>query len=168
MLSDSGNFGTLDHVQALKWIRKNIDAFGGDPHNVTITGESAGAHNVMNMVVSPLGKGLFRQAMSQSGGMTTKTPVFARTLANGTIEKVIIYKDKVDAATAKSRREQMETEESLEEYLRLTEPPIFFLALYGAMGTYDGIEDGTVIPVGGWMPAIKTGKYNKVPIILRV
>lgn len=62
-LTDSGNFGTLDHAQALKWIHKNIDAFGGNPHNVTVTGESAGAHNTMNMVISPLGKGLFHLSL---------------------------------------------------------------------------------------------------------
>jgi para-nitrobenzyl esterase len=67
-LSDSGNFGTLDHAQALRWIKENIDAFGGDPFNVTVTGESAGAHNTMNMVISPLGKGLFHQAMSRAAG----------------------------------------------------------------------------------------------------
>ncbi|MGQ9857218.1 MAG: carboxylesterase family protein [Thermodesulfobacteriota bacterium] len=63
-LADSGNFGTLDHMQALKWIRHNIKAFGGDLKRVTITGESAGGHNVMNLVISPLSKGLFQRAMS--------------------------------------------------------------------------------------------------------
>jgi para-nitrobenzyl esterase len=166
--TDSGNFGTLDHAQALKWVRKNIDAFGGDPHNVTITGESAGGHNVMNMVVSPLGKGLFRRAMSESGGMYTKPTAYARNLANTTIERVIRYKEEVDAATATQRRIEMENNGTLEAYLRPIDAGTFFLAIikYGSLVTYDGIEDGTVIPVGGWMPAIKAGKYNKVPIIL--
>jgi para-nitrobenzyl esterase len=113
-LSDSGNFGTLDHTQALKWIHENIGAFGGDPHNVTITGESAGAHNVMNMVVSPLGKHLFHQAMSESGGMVTVTTASARVAADGYIEKLIRYKENVDAATAKIRRIAMETDGTLE------------------------------------------------------
>jgi para-nitrobenzyl esterase len=167
-LTDSGNFGTLDHAQALKWIHRNIASFGGDPHNVTITGESAGSHNVMNMVISPLGKGLFRRAMSESGGMYTKPTAYARSLADTTIECVIRYQEGVDAATATQRRIAMENNGTLEDYLRPIDAGTFFLAIikYWSLPTYDGIEDGAVIPVGGWMPAIKAGKYNKVPIIL--
>ena len=168
ILSDSGNFGTLDHAQALKWIHKNIDAFGGNPHNVTVTGESAGAHNTMNMVISPLGKGLFHRAMSESGGMATVTTASARTSANDYIEKLIRFKENVDAATAKARRIAMETDGTLEAYLRAAAAGDFFLALlkYGSVPTFSAIEDGTVMPVGGWIPAIQAGKYNKVPIIL--
>jgi para-nitrobenzyl esterase len=168
MLSDSGNFGTLDHAQALNWIHDNIAAFGGNPRNVTITGESAGGHNVMNMVVSPVSKGLFHRAMVESGGMYTKTPVYARNVANSTIEQVIRYVDKVDAPTATQRRIQKETDGTLNAYLRSIDSGTFFLAIvtYGSLGTYDGIEDGTVIPVGGWMPTIKAAKHNIVPIIL--
>lgn len=63
----SGNFGTLDIIQSLKWVQKNIDAFGGDANNVTIFGESAGGRNVYSMLASPLAKGLFHKAISQSG-----------------------------------------------------------------------------------------------------
>ncbi len=167
-LTDSGNFGTLDHAQALKWIHRNIDAFGGNPHNVTVTGESAGAHNTMNMVISPLGKGLFRRAMSESGGMQTVTTASARASANDYIEKLIRFKENVDAATAKARRIAMETDGTLEAYLRAVAAGDFFLALlkYGSVPTFPAIEDGTVMPVGGWIPAIQAGKYNKMPIIL--
>lgn len=168
-LSDSGNFGTLDHIQGLKWIKENIDAFGGDPHNITITGESAGGHNVMNLVISPLAKGLFHKAMSESGGMYTKNTEFARNLANRTIEMVIMYKEGKTAAEALALRIAMENDGTLESYLRSIDAGTFFLALIkigGSIGTYDGIEDGTVLPIGGWMPAIKAGEYNKVPIIL--
>jgi para-nitrobenzyl esterase len=168
MLTDSGNFGTLDHAQALKWIQKNIAAFGGNPHNVTVTGESAGAHNTMNMVISPLGKGLFHRAMSESGGMVTVTTASARSSANDYIEKLIRLKENVDAATAQARRMTMEADGTLEGYLRAANAGDFFLALlkYGSVPTFSAIEDGTVMPPGGWMPAIKAGKYNKMPIIL--
>lgn len=63
-MSNSGNFGTLDQIQALKWVKNNIAAFGGNPDNVTIAGQSAGGHNVMNLFISPIAAGLFHKAVS--------------------------------------------------------------------------------------------------------
>jgi para-nitrobenzyl esterase len=64
----SGNYGLLDMIAALKWIKKNIAAFGGAPNKVTIFGESAGGIAVSMLCASPLAKGLFQGAISQSGG----------------------------------------------------------------------------------------------------
>lgn len=64
----SGNYGLLDQITGLKWVKKNIDKFGGDPSKVTIFGESAGAISVSMLCASPLAKGLFRGAISESGG----------------------------------------------------------------------------------------------------
>ncbi len=63
----SGNFGTLDLVRALGWVRDNIAAFGGDPGNVTIFGESAGARDVCTLLATPTAAGLFHRAIMESG-----------------------------------------------------------------------------------------------------
>jgi para-nitrobenzyl esterase len=72
-IDKTSNFGTLDIMEALKWVRANIQKFGGDPNNITIFGESAGGNNVLSLLASPMGNGLFHKAISQSGYTTSFT-----------------------------------------------------------------------------------------------
>ncbi len=68
--ADSGNLGVLDQVEALRWVRRNIEGFGGDPGNVTIFGESAGGASVLSLMATPTGDGLFHQAIALSPSMS--------------------------------------------------------------------------------------------------
>ena len=70
-IDKTSNFGTLDIIQALKWVNNNIELFGGDSNNITIFGESAGGHNVLSLMVAPQARGLFHKAISQSGYTTS-------------------------------------------------------------------------------------------------
>jgi para-nitrobenzyl esterase len=79
----SGNYALLDQIAALEWIRRNVAAFGGDPDQVTIAGQSAGAASVHALIASPRAKGLFRRAIAQSGsgmGLRWSSRVEAETL----------------------------------------------------------------------------------------
>jgi para-nitrobenzyl esterase len=82
--ASSGNYGFLDQRAALEWVRANISAFGGDPDNVTIAGQSAGGHSVSLHLVSPASAGLFHRAIVMSGFASTRWPTLVDAEALGT------------------------------------------------------------------------------------
>ncbi|MFL1380309.1 carboxylesterase/lipase family protein [Nocardiopsis protaetiae] len=152
-VADSGNFGTLDQIEALRFVRANARAFGGDPNNVTVMGESAGAVNVWALMVSPLARGLYHKAIPLSGGLSTTAPEDARTYAE-------------DLASAAARDAGLDGVEAGVPLLeRMSDDDLVRLALrHGLDGTPAVIADGTVIP-GDPYAALGDGSNRDVPVL---
>lgn len=169
----SGDYGTLDQLKALGWVRESISAFGGDPAKVVVGGQSAGAGNTMTILVSPLSRGLFRGAVLESLGMLPYTREEADEMTNTTIESLLIRDGLApDAKAAATVRTEMEYEE-IEAYLRSKTAEEILRARrdgtdgkVGFMPSHEPIQDGYVVPTASWADAIADGAVARVPIVI--
>ncbi|MBN6038401.1 carboxylesterase/lipase family protein [Amycolatopsis sp. 195334CR] len=143
---DSGNFGTLDQIEALRFVHRNAAAFGGDAGNVTVMGESAGAVNVWALMVSPLSKGLLHKAIPLSGGWSFETPAAARTYADRFVTEAV-----GDAGDAVTRLRALPADDLIRAQVRAGDPPRV-------------LNDGTVLPVDH-RAAVAAGEYRDIPVL---
>jgi len=171
-LDKTSNFGTLDIIEALKWVNHNISLFGGDPNNVTIFGESAGGHNVLSLLVSSQAKGLFHKAISQSGYTTSYSKKDAyKPLIDATIYKHSSWNVVNNIIKEKSLTvKQIEADkEKIREILKNL-PADDFFKYYAQRASYENLplltSDGVVIPLIGLTASLSKKEYvNKVPTI---
>lgn len=167
--TDSGNFGTLDLIASLEWIRDNIEAFGGDSSNVTIAGESAGALNVLTLLMAPKARGLFHKAIAESG-YTRQPQIDPVEFAEGIARKLAISQGK--AATEKEANEFMASmgKERTAEWLRAAKPGELIQFSKSSTGSILSIPspifDGTILPSLGFAALADPSLRADVPLII--
>jgi para-nitrobenzyl esterase len=140
-----GSYAIMDQIAALKWVRSNIKAFGGDPENVTVAGESAGGVNTLTLLSTPAAKGLFARAMVESGGGWSEPTTLAKAEEAG------------QALASKLGAPADATPEQLRAL------PVDALAT--AFGRYGPIVDGRLLPVDV-TEAFAQGKNLHVPLLI--
>ena len=150
--AQSGNVGLLDQAAALKWVKNNISAFGGDPSNVTIFGESAGAGSVCSLLSMPAAKGLFRRAIAESGAASMLT---SPAKATEMTQKFMQLAGVTEVAGLKSltSKEIVQTESEL-----LSQSP-------GTITNFEPVIDGNVIPESS-LQAIAKGSASGVDLLI--
>lgn len=158
------NYGMLDAIASLKWLKKNIESLGGDPKRVTIYGQSAGAAQVYNLLTSPMATGLFTQAIIQSGGIIEKPPYEGDAANPIPIET---------AGVNFARRWHIEgTDAGALEQLRKLSPEQVTDGLHiGTMGaqatTFVGpVRDGRIASSKPLLENFASGNHAKVPLLL--
>ena len=175
----SGNYGTLDQMKALAWVKNNIAAFGGDPAKVTVGGQSAGGQAVMNLIITPKTDVLFQQAFAQSPALGQLMPLTTAAAtgdsnADALIDWLLVDDgtsvDKTAAATFRGAQ----THTWIQNYLRGKKVKKILQAAIGGPGALTGqmpvptpFMDGNVLPTTGWWETISaTGNFKKVPLII--
>ena len=149
--STYANYGLMDQQAALRWVKANIAQFGGDPANVTISGESSGAQSVLLHLISPSAAGLFQRAIVESGSLLPDIVSYATAQERGAAFARTLHCDRPSPAETVSCLRQLSVDQIQNG------APHF-------MGLPSITQDGTVI-VQSFADAILSGTFNKVPVL---
>ncbi len=161
----TGNYALLDIAKALDWVSANIDTFGGDPDNITISGFSAGGRDVMAMLISPIFKDKFHKAIAFSGGMTVADQDLSAAKIAKAIAPLAVEDGKAEDEEAAAQW-LLGTDDEVRDYLYELSPERL-CALMGNAGIRMSVfphlyMDDTVLPREGF----GTDAYNQVPVLM--
>ena len=177
----SGNYGNLDTIQALNWVRENIESFGGDSNNVTIFGESAGGYNVGALLSAKSAKGLFHKAIIQSGGVKPGDIEHSESYLQENLpwknyssrelfNQLIIEKKMASDWSSAKLVQQNLAQDEIEDLLRSATTQEIYNAYMNARINTDEMlrpfPDGTVLSESGIIDSLKSGLNSDVPIMI--
>ncbi|MFE7166962.1 carboxylesterase/lipase family protein [Streptomyces sp. NPDC057616] len=156
------NRGLLDQVAALEWVRDNVEAFGGDPGQVTVFGESAGAGSVASLLAMPAARGLFRRAVAQSVPGTFFSDELARDIASAIAQEAGLRPTAADLATV-DPRQLTSASEALSA--RMTAYTDRWGRVAPTSTPFSPVVDGEVLPCTPWQ-ALATGAGRDVDLLV--
>jgi para-nitrobenzyl esterase len=159
----SGNAGLLDIVQALKWTRENIKAFGGDPDRVMIFGESGGGRKVSVLLTMPPAKGLFHRAVIESSPqLRASSPKAATAMTEHVLAKLGIRTNEIEKLQTLPFEQLMDTLNNLTREIIATRDPL----VRGSVGGFFApVVDGSSLPANPFYP-VTSSTLNDVPIMI--
>lgn len=179
----SGNFGTLDQILALRWVREHIVHFGGDPDRVTVFGESAGGQNIFALLTAPAAAGLFQRAIIQSGATRTVSVAAAEHAVDAAepglpLSSEQLLRELLDrqAAGEHHRSAILSEPAAVAGFLRSRSTAELQAAITAIVARHSHtqtqpslpilIRDGSVIPGDGIAAALADGRYHRIPVML--
>ncbi|WP_302360639.1 carboxylesterase family protein [uncultured Megasphaera sp.] len=162
---NSGNYTLLDIMQGLDWTKDNIRSFGGNPHNITVSGFSSGGRDVMALLISPAAKGKFQKAISFSGGMTTSDTADAQKIFAKHLAPYVVA-DGIKATEAEAEAWLLQDTSDVADYLhQLSADKLAgsFGHAFIRMNAFPHLyTDGVVLDKDGF----QTTTYNQVPLLM--